>query len=164
MKLWRSQFSWFSLFPISFHSMKLNIFWWNWWARRSRGISTLNIFPFYNLYLWITKNILLRPQSQLQPRDYSTDVDEKFEAAKKVRALALKFVKETLERRTGNRSWMPVKTMAKEVPLKCRRDGCHNRTLCLKCQKHWQNVLNRFSRGGEDYYCPVYLDILDRCS
>ena len=142
--------------------MKLNIFWWRRRARRSRGYQHLDI-PFLSIPLR-TRKILLRPKPESQLRDYGTDVDEKYEAAKKVRELALKYVKETIKRRTGNRSWMPVKTMATEVPLKCRRDGCHNRTLCIKCQKHWQRVVNKFSRGGEDYYCPVYLDILDRCS
>merc|ERR1711934_174113 len=126
-----------------------------------------NFISFYETKHFLVETVSKeteRPQPQPQPRDYGTEVDEKFEAAKKVRALALKFVKETLKRRTGNRSWRPVKTMAKEVPLKCRRDGCHNRTLCIKRQKHWQKVLKRFSRGGKDYYCPVYLDILDRCS
>ena len=123
----------------------------------SKEIERLSTFILVlSIPLW-TRNILLRPKPESQLRDYGTDVDKKFEAAKKVRELALKFVKETIKRRTGNRSWMPVKTMATEVPLKCRRDGCHNRTLCIKCQKHWQRVVNRFS-------CPVYLDILDRCS
>lgn len=73
-----------------------------------------------------------------------TDVDKEHETAIKYRNLALKVIEKQMEQWTGNRSWMPLKTMVKEVPLKCRRDSCHNRTLCMYCQKHWRKVLDKF--------------------
>ena len=95
------------------------------------------------------------PKSQ----DYIANDEEGFVVAQKIHERAVMRLREYL---LGNRSWRAMRVVTEEVPLKCRMDGCHTPKLCKKCQKYWMKVLRRIS-NGTDYYCPVYLDILDRC-